>query len=88
MNYHGELTISIKNRGDKIQVSIKDNGAGIPEEIKNRIFEPFFTTKKAGEGTGIGLDLVKKIIEKHDAQIDLESTVGEGATFIITLPIN
>lgn len=88
MNYHGELTISVKNRGDKIQVSIKDNGAGIPEEIKNRIFEPFFTTKKAGEGTGIGLDLVKKIIEKHDAQIDLESTVGEGATFIITLPIN
>lgn len=88
MDYKGELTISVKNMGDNVQIRIKDTGVGIPEEIQHRIFEPFFTTKKAGEGTGIGLDLVKKIIDKHNAKIELESTVGEGTTFIITLPLN
>lgn len=88
MDFKGEITISVKKLENKIETRIKDTGKGIPKEIQQKIFEPFFTTKKAGEGTGIGLDLVKKIIAKHNAEIKLESTVGEGTTFIITLPIN
>lgn len=88
MNYSGVLTISIKNKSDNVIVKIKDTGHGIPEEIKDKIFEPFFTTKRAGEGTGIGLDIVQRIIEKHDGTIELESQIGKGTSFIITLPVN
>lgn len=88
MDNHGILTIGIKNMGERVQVTVSDTGCGIPEENREKIFESFFTTKKAGEGTGIGLDLVLKIIEKHQATIDLTSEVGEGTTFIVTLPVN
>jgi two-component system NtrC family sensor kinase len=88
MNNKGTLTIRVKNKGENIQIKIKDTGPGIAPEIRHKIFEPFFTTKKAGEGTGIGLDFVQKIIEKHSASLDLESEMGVGTTFIITLPIN
>lgn len=88
MNNTGTLCISIKNLGEKVKVSIEDTGIGIPKEIQQKIFEPFFTTKKAGEGTGIGLDLVAKIVEKHGAILDLESEVGKGTKFTVTLPIN
>lgn len=88
MDNHGQLTITIKNLQERIQVQIADTGCGIPEEIHEKIFEPFFTTKKAGEGTGIGLELVLKIIEKHQGNLDFESEVGKGTTFIITLPVN
>ncbi|HPF52382.1 MAG TPA: ATP-binding protein, partial [Draconibacterium sp.] len=88
MNQAGTLTIRVKNLGSQVKVSIKDTGYGIPEEIKEKIFEPFFTTKSSGEGTGIGLDIVKKILDKHKAKIELESQVGIGTTFHITLPVN
>lgn len=88
MDIKGQLTITIKNLGERIQVSIADTGCGIPEEIHQKIFEPFFTTKKAGEGTGIGLELVLKIIEKHRGNLEFESKVGEGTTFTVTLPVN
>lgn len=88
MNNSGNIIITVKNLGEKVKVSICDDGPGIPEEIRQKIFEPFFTTKKAGEGTGIGLDLVAKIIEKHGAYLDLESELGKGTTFSITLPVN
>lgn len=88
MNNSGTLHIGIKNLGDFVQVSITDDGCGIPEENQKKVFDPFFTTKKAGEGTGIGLDLVEKIIEKHKASIDLKSKIGEGTTFTVTLPVN
>jgi two-component system, NtrC family, sensor kinase len=71
-----------------VVVVIKDSGHGIPEEIRDKIFDPFFTTKRAGEGTGIGLDIVQRIIEKHSAGIELESEVGKGTSFKITLPVN
>lgn len=87
MNNKGVLTLSVKNFEGKVKVCVKDSGPGIPEEIRQKIFEPFFTTKKAGEGTGIGLDIVQRIIEKHDASIELISEVGIGSTFIVILPI-
>lgn len=88
MDNKGKLTISIKNLQERIQVSIADTGIGIPEELHEKIFEPFFTTKKAGEGTGIGLELVLKIIEKHQGNLEFDSKVGVGTTFTITLPVN
>lgn len=88
MDNTGDLIIAVKNLGEKIKISITDSGCGIPEAIRDKIFEPFFTTKKAGEGTGIGLDIVAKIIEKHGAILDLDSEVGKGTTFTVTLPVN
>jgi signal transduction histidine kinase len=55
--------------------------------IRDKIFDPFFTTKKQGEGSGLGLDIVKKIIEKHGGSIDVASELGEGSTFLVTLPL-
>ena len=57
------------------------------EEVKAKIFAPFFTTKRAGEGSGLGLDIVKKIIDKHQGRIEVESEVGRGTTFSIFLPV-
>lgn len=88
MDNQGTLTITVQNSGNNVQVSIKDTGCGIANEIKDKIFEPFFTTKKAGEGTGIGLGLVRKIVDKHSATLNFESEIGVGTIFTITLPIN
>ena len=71
--------------GSGIVVEITDSGCGIPDEIKPRIFEPFFTTKPAGEGSGLGLDICKKIIEKHQGKIEVESQPGR-TTFRVWLP--
>lgn len=88
MNYAGTLKISIKNQHTHINVSIQDSGHGIPEDLKDKIFQPFFTTKKSGEGTGIGLDIVKRILDKHQAKLELESKTGVGTTFHVLLPVN
>ncbi len=68
-------------------ISISDNGSGIPPEVLPRIFDPFFTTKKSGAGTGMGLAVVLGIIQSHDGAIGVESTLGEGTTFTVFLPI-
>ena len=86
MNGEGQLEIAVFQQEARIVVQITDSGCGVPEEIRERIFEPFFTTKTAGEGSGLGLDIVKKIIEKHDGSIALESRPGR-TTFSIFLPI-
>ena len=86
MNDKGILQIDLVKQTEQIIISITDNGAGIPAEIQPKIFEPFFTTKPAGEGSGLGLDIVKKIIDKHDGKIELESKPGQ-TTFKISLPI-
>ncbi|MGB3509951.1 MAG: ATP-binding protein [Microcoleaceae cyanobacterium] len=87
MEYHGTLTIDICQIEQQAQVNITDSGQGIPEEIKSKIFEPFFTTKPLGEGSGMGLDIVKKIIDKHSGKIQLESQPGK-TKFTIFLPIS
>ncbi|MCS6832692.1 MAG: ATP-binding protein, partial [Flammeovirgaceae bacterium] len=87
MNYKGKLTIGISQENGYQKVSISDTGCGIPEEIRDKIFDTFFTTKPAGEGSGLGLDIVRKIIEKHHGKITFDSTVGVGTTFYIHLPV-
>ena len=80
------MSVRVKNQDNHVRISVSDTGCGIPEENKDKIFQPFFTTKKRGEGSGLGLDIVNKIIKKHDGQIDLESEVGKGTTFTVLLP--
>ncbi|QLE57447.1 ATP-binding protein [Nostoc sp. TCL26-01] len=70
-----------------IQVKIKDNGYGIPPEIKKKLFDPFFTTKPVGKGTGLGLSICYRIIEKHQGKIEVISQLNEGTEFVIILPI-
>ena len=82
MNYSGTLTLSIIDMGDKFAVKIGDTGPGIPEDIRKKIFEAFFTTKPKGEGSGLGLYIVKGIVEKHDGKISVE-TSPEGTTFSV-----
>jgi PAS domain S-box-containing protein len=73
--------------GDAVWVEVADTGKGMPDEIKSRIFDPFFTTKPVGKGTGLGLSLAYGIIQKHHGSIEVESEVGKGTTFRVTLPI-
>ena len=83
----GTLTIRTSREGDKVLMYIKDTGIGIPEEIRNKIFEAFFTTKQKVKGVGLGLSVCYGIIKDHGGEIKVESEEGEGATFIISLPI-
>lgn len=71
---------------ESVQVSIRDNGVGIPENIKKKIFDPFFTTKAVGKGTGLGLGICYKIIKQHRGDLEVNSEVGKGTEFLITLP--
>lgn len=88
MGQKGELTISVGVDNEMLVVSVKDTGYGIEPGIGDKIFQPFFTTKKIGEGSGLGLDIVKKIIEKHDGVIYFESEINLGTTFFVKLPLN
>ena len=87
MNGKGDLEIIVCQQQNNIVVQLTDSGCGISPDIQERIFEPFFTTKPAGEGSGLGLDIVKKIIDKHQGKIELESEPGR-TTFKIYLPIS
>lgn len=85
MDYQGVLTIDITGKEEDIIVKIIDTGKGVPPDLKEKIFEPFFTTKPAGEGTGLGLDIVTKILRKHQGKICLESEPGK-TIFSVSLP--
>lgn len=87
-NYKPVVTVSTKQVGNAIEITVKDNGTGIPDAIKDKILQPFFTTKPTGEGTGLGLSLSYDIVVKgHAGGINIESKEGEGSAFIITLPL-
>ena len=82
--YKPVLMVSTKRLTDKIEIVIKDNGPGIPDDIKDKIFQPFYTTKPTGEGTGLGLSMSYDIVTKgHGGELLLETKVGEGSAFII-----
>jgi|TARA_Y100000294_G_scaffold45835_1_gene42472 signal transduction histidine kinase len=82
-----EIVIYQKKEQKIFCIEINDNGKGIDKQIKNKIFTPFFTTKPAGKGTGLGLNIIQKIIEKYGGTISCKSSDGKGASFIISLPI-
>ncbi|MDX1904974.1 MAG: PAS domain S-box protein [Thermonemataceae bacterium] len=82
----GRIEIYTENMQEHVVIRIKDNGAGMSEQVKRRIFEPFFTTKAVGVGTGLGLSITFGIIEKHGGQIYVNSEEGKGTEFVIQLP--
>lgn len=84
----GVLTITTRKVGDFIYMQFSDTGCGIPKENLEKIFDPLFTTKPLGEGSGLGLGICKKIIERHGGNINVTSVVNEGSSFLVTLPIN
>ena len=86
--YTPTITLSTKNLGDKVEIRIKDNGIGIPQNIIDKIFQPFFTTKPTGQGTGLGLSLAYDIVKAHDGTIGVDSEIGKGSDFFIHLPIS
>ena len=81
------LTAATKNLGGEVEIRIRDNGTGIPLDVKEKMFNPFFTTKPAGEGTGLGLSMSHDIVVKqHGGNIDVDTEPGVFTEFIITLP--
>ncbi|MCA9084386.1 MAG: hypothetical protein KDA81_10040 [Planctomycetaceae bacterium] len=84
---HGTIVITTEATETDILIHVSDSGRGIPPENMDKLFTPFFTTKPVGSGTGLGLSVSYGIIEKHHGSIDVQSTVGEGTTFTVRLPI-
>ncbi|HRH51132.1 MAG TPA: ATP-binding protein [Panacibacter sp.] len=85
--YEPTVSVSTKKANGKIEVSVKDNGNGIPQKIVDKIFQPFFTTKPTGQGTGLGLSLSYDILKAHGGEIKVETKEGEGTDFVIQLPV-
>ncbi len=86
ISYEPTVWMSTKKEGDRVIITVKDNGGGIPEKIKEKIFQPFFTTKPTGSGTGLGLSLSYDIVKAHGGEIKVESATGKGSSFILRLP--
>src|SRR5262249_6177256 len=86
MNGTGELRIRARRDLEAVLVEIGDNGPGIPDDVNSRIFDPFFTTKPVGEGTGLGLNTVMRIIKNHHGSVEVKSKPGD-TRFLIRLPI-
>ncbi len=86
MDAEGELRLSTSSTKGTHTISVTDNGSGMDEATQKKIFDPFFTTKDPGKGTGLGLHVVRKIVEKHGAELNLKSELGKGSTFTVIFP--
>src|SRR5207237_4474842 len=84
-NYNPTVSISTKKLDEKIEISVTDNGNGMPQNIVDKIFQPFFTTKPTGQGTGLGLSLSYDIVKAHGGEIRVESKEGKYSEFVITI---
>ncbi len=84
--YDPMVTIATRKLGDRVEISVKDNGTGIPQSILDKIFQPFYTTKPTGQGTGLGLSLSYDIVKAHGGELKVDTKENEGSTFIIQLP--
>src|SRR5262249_55293111 len=86
-DYEPTIAAATKNLGDRVEITIRDNGTGIPPDVKEKMFNPFFTTKPAGEGTGLGLSISHDIIVKqHGGSIAVDTKPGEFAEIRVILP--
>src|SRR5439155_21916941 len=82
----GRILIETTRVGRDVVIKIADDGPGIPTDVLPRIFDPFFTTKEVGKGSGLGLSIVHGIVERHGGRIDVDSALGRGTIFTVTLP--
>ena len=81
------LKVTTRDRGDEVEIRVRDNGTGIAPDLRDKLFQPFFTTKPTGEGTGLGLSISYDIItQQHGGSIAVDSKVGEYSEFVIRLP--
>ena len=85
--FQPSLKVSTRQVDDAVEIRVRDNGIGIPSEIKDRLFQPFFTTKPPGEGTGLGLSIAYRIVEDHGGHFDVDSEPTKGATFTVMIPV-
>jgi signal transduction histidine kinase len=85
--YEPTISVATRKQNGKIEIIVKDNGAGIPESILDKVFQPFFTTKPTGQGTGLGLSLAYDIVKSHGGEIKVETQEGSGSEFIVQLPL-
>ena len=85
--YVPTVSVSTQRTNGKVEVSVKDNGNGIPQKTLDKIFQPFFTTKPTGQGTGLGLSLSYDIVKAHGGELKVETKEGEGSEFVISLPL-
>jgi len=81
------LQTRLSSGSDQVLIEVRDDGTGIPPEILANIFEPFLTTKETGRGVGLGLAVSRSIVERHGGQIYVQSELGKGTTFVVTLPV-
>ena len=84
--YEPQVKVSTQKTGNKVLISVSDNGTGIPDSIREKIFQPFYTTKPTGQGTGLGLSLSYDIVKAHGGNLKVETKEGEGTVFFIELP--
>ena len=84
----GHITVKTQRTGQGVRLEFKDDGPGIPHDIRSRIFDPFFTTKPVGQGTGLGLSLSHGIIDRHGGRIQIDSPADGGTSFVIDLPLD
>jgi signal transduction histidine kinase len=82
----GRVEVLAARHGESLVIRVIDNGPGIPDPIRERIFDPFFTTKPVGQGTGLGLDLVRRLVRRHEGTVDVDSRPGR-TEFRVTLPL-
>ncbi len=85
--YKPEVSVSTEKTAALVIITVRDNGIGIPDQIKDKIFQPFFTTKPTGQGTGLGLSLAYDIVKAHGGEINVDSTINDGTAFMIQLPL-
>jgi two-component system NtrC family sensor kinase len=84
----GMITITTSQTPQLFLISVRDDGAGIPESIRGKIFDPFFTTKPIGQGTGLGLSISYGIVQDHRGSIEVQSEMGVGTEFIVKIPLD
>ena len=87
-HFEPEVSVSTKKEGEKVIITVKDNGNGISQKIMDKIFQPFFTTKPTGQGTGLGLSLSYDIIKAHGGELEVKTKEGEGSEFLVYLPLS
>jgi signal transduction histidine kinase len=82
----GVLTVGSSREGNEVEITISDEGPGVPEKIRSQMFEPFVTTKPEGKGTGLGLSTVLMVLERHHGRIHYTTEEGRGTAFVVRLP--
>jgi signal transduction histidine kinase len=85
-SYKPEVVVSTHKLDGKMEISVRDNGEGVPEQVRDKIFQPFFTTKPTGSGTGLGLSLSYDIVKAHGGELSMKTTKDEGSNFVIVIP--